>query len=101
MNDNIRRITDISDIANICTDSDISHDKDAEVRLGKILKNIMVDHEISNIDLESFSGLDRSYVSRLRNGKLSQLNYIRIIRGLPEKARREYVEKVFFGELDI
>jgi hypothetical protein len=39
-------------------------------------------------------------VSRLRNGNLSQRNYIKIVRGLPQAARKEYLAKVFDLKLD-
>lgn len=61
----------------------------------KALKNVMVDHELTNIKLAELAGVGRSRISNLRTGSLSQRNYIKVIRALPKAARKEYLEKVF------
>jgi transcriptional regulator with XRE-family HTH domain len=66
---------------------------------GKILKAVMLDAGIDGRKLAQLAQTTASAISRLRNGSLSQQNYIRVIRCLPVDFRREYLEKVFFGDL--
>lgn len=66
---------------------------------GKILKNVMNDAAIDNKDLAKLANVDPAAISRLRNGSLSQRNYIHVIRSLPHDARKEYLDRVFFGEI--
>ena len=61
----------------------------------KALKNVMVDHDLTNIKLAELAGVERSRISNLRTGSLSLRNYIKVIRALPFAARKEYLEKVF------
>jgi transcriptional regulator with XRE-family HTH domain len=62
---------------------------------GKILKKIMLEHDLTNIKLAGLAKLPEPYISRLRNGSLAQRNYIKIIRALPIAARIDYLFKVF------
>ncbi len=74
----------------------ISKEDQAFMRFcNKALKNVMVDHELSNIKLAELAGVGRSRISNLRTGSLSQRNYIKVIRALPLAARKEYLAKVF------
>jgi hypothetical protein len=66
---------------------------------GKTLKQVMIDHGIDNIELAKLAQVDRSVVSRLRNGNLSQLNYVIVIRALPPEARKQYLDRIFFDPL--
>lgn len=66
---------------------------------GKILKQVMLDAGIDNIELANLAKTTTSSIGKLRNGSLSQRNYIKVIRSLPVATRKEYLEKVFFGEI--
>jgi hypothetical protein len=61
----------------------------------KQLKQIMLAHDLTNIKVAALADTPVAYVSRLRNGALSQRNYIKIIRALPPAARIDYMVKVF------
>lgn len=74
----------------------VSREDQAFMRFcNKALKNVMVDHDLTNIKLAELAGVGRSRISNLRTGSLSQRNYIKVIRALPKAARKEYLEKVF------
>lgn len=62
---------------------------------GNILIKVMVDHDISNEELATWANVNPSRISVLRNGVLSQANYIIIIRALPEAARIDYLNQIF------
>jgi predicted transcriptional regulator len=66
---------------------------------GNTLKKVMIDFDIDNPSLAALAGVDPSYVSRLRNGTLNQRNFIKVIRGLPIAARKEYVDRIFFADI--
>ena len=64
-----------------------------------VLKKIKVDYAITNVELGKLAGKDPSYASKAQNGTLNQRNYIIIIRALPESARKEYIQKIFFDPI--
>lgn len=74
-------------------------DRDFVKYCANVLKKIKIDYEITNVELGKRSGLDPAYASKTQNGTVNQKNYIRIIRGLPEAARRDYVQKIFFDPI--
>jgi predicted XRE-type DNA-binding protein len=80
----------------IAANTPISPEEQAFMKFcNKALKNVMVDHDLTNIKLAELAGVGRSRISNLRTGSLSQRNYIKVIRALPKAARKEYLEKVF------
>jgi predicted XRE-type DNA-binding protein len=80
----------------IAANAPISAEEQTFMKLcNKALKNVMVDHDLTNIKLAELAGVGRSRISNLRTGSLSQRNYIKVIRALPFAARKEYLEKVF------
>jgi hypothetical protein len=62
---------------------------------GKLLKKLMLEYDITNINLAALAEMPEPYISRLRNGSLSQRNFIKIIRALPTAPRIDYLVKVF------
>ena len=66
---------------------------------GLTLRRVMDEHAIDNIKLAELAGVDKSYVSRARNGTLNQRNYVILIRGLPVDARKDYLDRLYFAPI--
>lgn len=95
----ISKVDNTANLASVNSPEDIRQKRVFVWFCGNALKKIMIDFGIDNIRLSELSGQDRSNVSKLRNGNLSQRNYIKMIRALPEAARTEYLNVVFFSAI--
>lgn len=89
----------VNNLASICSPEDIRRKRVFAWFCGNALKKVMIDHAVDNIKLSELSGQAKSNVSKARNGVLSQRNYIHLIRALPEAARTDYLNKVFFDPI--
>lgn len=61
-----------------------------------VLRQIMSDFHISGAELSRQSGVSYQQISKFRGGnEISRANFVKIVKALPEKARRVYLNLVF------
>lgn len=66
-----------------------------------VLRRLMSEFHLSGAELSRQSGVSYQQISKFRGGnEISRANFVKIIKALPEKARRWYLSLVFDVTLD-
>ena len=61
-----------------------------------VLRRIMSEFHLSGAELSRQSGVSYQQISKFRGGnEISRVNFVKIIKALPEKARRWYLSLIF------